>query len=135
MTVTDGSGLRERSTGSLVRQLTEQVSLLARQEVELAKAEMVEKGKKAGAGAGMLTGGAIAGLLALGSFTAFLVLALAVAMDAWLAALVVTVLWAAVATTLALVGRQKLDEVGKPVPEKTVESVKEDIEWLKGQRS
>lgn len=135
MTVTDGSRLRERSTGSLVRQLTEQVSLLARQEVELAKAEMVEKGRKAGAGAGMLTGGAIAGLLALGSFTAFLVLALAVVMDAWLAALLVTVLWAAVAATLALVGRQKLDEVGKPVPEKAVESVKEDIEWVKGQRS
>jgi hypothetical protein len=135
MTVTDGSGLRERSTGSLVRQLTEQVSLLARQEVELAKAEMVEKGRKAGAGAGMLTGGAIAGLLALGSFTAFLVLALAVVMNAWLAALVVTVLWAAAAATLALVGRQKLDEVGNPVPEKAVESVKEDIEWLRGQRS
>lgn len=135
MAVTDGSGLRERSTGSLVRQLTEQVSLLARQEVELAKAEMVEKGRKAGAGAGMLTGAAIAGLLALGSLTAFLVLALAVVTDAWLAALLVTVLWAAVAGSLALVGRQKLDEVGTPVPEKAVESVKEDIEWLKGQRS
>lgn len=135
MAVTDGSGLRERSTGSLVRQLTEQVSLLARQEVELAKAEMVEKGRKAGAGAGMLTGAAIAGLLALGSLTAFLVLALAVVMDAWLAALLVTVLWAAAAGSLALVGRQKLDEVGTPVPEKAVESVKEDIEWLKGQRS
>jgi hypothetical protein len=135
MAVADGSRLRERSTGSLVRQLSEQVSLLARQEVELAKAEMVEKGRKAGVGAGLLTGAAVAGLLALGALTAFLVLALAEAMDAWLAALVVTALWAATTAVLALVGKQKVEEVGTPVPEKTVESVKEDIEWLKGQRS
>jgi hypothetical protein len=56
-------------------------------------------------------------------------------MDAWLAALIVAVLWAAVALVLALVGRQKVQDVGAPVPEKTVESVKEDIEWLKGQKS
>jgi apolipoprotein N-acyltransferase len=82
-----------------------------------------------------LSGAAIAGLLFLGTFTAFLVLALAEGMDAWLAALIVAVLWAAVALVLALVGRQKVQDVGAPVPEKTVESVKEDIEWLKGQKS
>jgi hypothetical protein len=122
-----------RSTGDLVKELTKEVSTLARLEVELAKAEMGEKGKKAGLGGGLLAAAAVAGLLVLGSLTAFLILALAEAMSAWAAALIVTGLWAAVAGVLALVGKQKLAEVGKPVPEKTIESVKEDVEWLKSQ--
>ena len=125
--------LREHSTGDLVKQLSQQVSTLVRQEVELAKAEMGEKGKKAGIGLGILGGAGVAGLLALGSVTAFLILLLDLAMPAWAAALIVTVLWAAVAGVLALQGREKVKEVGKPIPEKTAESVKEDIEWLKGQ--
>ena len=131
MTVLDGNTRRERSTGELVKDLSEQASRLVRQEVELAKVEMAEKGKKAGAGIGMLAGATVAALLMLGALTAFLVLALAQEMDAWVAALLVTLLWGAVAGVLALVGRNKLREVGTPVPEKTVESVKEDIEWLK----
>jgi uncharacterized membrane protein YqjE len=131
MTVLDGNPQRERSTGELVKDLSEQASTLVRQEVELAKAEMAEKGKKAGAGLGMLAGAAVAALLMLGALTAFLVLALDEGMDTWLAALLVTVLWGVVAGALALVGRGKLREMGTPVPEKTVESVKEDIEWLK----
>lgn len=127
--------LRDRSTGDLIRELSEQVRTLARQEVELAKAEMTEKGKKAGLGAALLAGGAVAGLMALGALTAFLVLVLAEAMPAWAAALVVTAVWAVVAVTLALLGKEKLGDVGEPVPEKTVESVREDIQWLKGQTS
>ena len=131
MTIVDGSPRRERSTGELVKDLSEQASTLVRQEMELAKAEMAEKGKVAGAGLGLLAGAAVAGLLMLGALTAFLVLALDEGMDAWLAALIVTVLWGVVAGGLAVVGREKLREMGTPVPEKTVESVKEDIEWLK----
>lgn len=127
--------LRDRSTGDLIRELSEQVRTLARQEVELAKAEMTEKGKKAGLGAALLAGGAVAGLMVLGALTAFLVLVLAEAMPAWAAALVVTAVWAVVAVTLALLGKEKLGDVGEPVPEKTVESVREDIQWLKGQTS
>jgi Putative Actinobacterial Holin-X, holin superfamily III len=131
MDVVDGNPLRERSTGELVKDLSRQLSMLARQEVELAKAEMTEKGRKAGAGAGLFAAGAVAALLALGALTAFLILALAEAMPGWLAALLVTLAWAVAALALALLGKQKVEEVGKPVPEKTVESVKEDIEWLK----
>jgi tetrahydromethanopterin S-methyltransferase subunit G len=131
VTVLNGNPRRDRSTGELVKDLSEQASRLVRQEVELAKAEMAEKGKKAGAGIGMLAGAAVAGLLMLGALTAFLILALDEGMDAWLAALLVTVLWGVVAGVLALVGREKLREMGTPVPAKTVESVKEDIEWLK----
>jgi uncharacterized membrane protein YqjE len=126
--------LRNQSTGDLVKQLSQQVSTLVRQEVELAKSEMGEKGKKAGVGIGMFGGAGAAGLLALGSLTAFLVLVLDLAMPAWAAALIVTALWAGAAGVLALQAREKVKEVGKPIPEKTADSVKEDVEWLKGQR-
>jgi uncharacterized membrane protein YqjE len=131
MTTIAGNGLRERSIGALIRLLSEQASLLVRQEVELAKVELTEKGKRASAGAGALAAAGVAGLLALGSLTAFLVLALDAAMPAWLAALLITLLWALVGIALGLYGRQKLEEAGRPVPEKTMETVKEDIEWLK----
>lgn len=130
MTAVDGN-LRKRSTGELVKTLSQQVSTLVRQEVALAKTELREKGKKAGIGAGLLTGAGVAALLALGSLTAFLILLLDVVMPAWVAALIVTVLWSVVAAALALQGKEKVQEAGKPLPEKTVESVKEDVEWLR----
>lgn len=123
--------LRQRPTGELVKELSEQVTTLVRQEVDLAKAEMTEKGRKAGVGAGMLGGAGVAALAALGALTAFLILVLDLAMPAWAAALIVTALWGAVAAVLALRGREKVQEVGRPVPEKTVDSVKEDVEWVK----
>jgi len=76
----------------------------------------------------------VAGLLTLGSLTACLILVLALAIPAWASALLITVLWAAVAGALALQGRNRLREMGKPVPEKTVETVKEDVQWLKNRR-
>jgi uncharacterized membrane protein YqjE len=122
---------RDRSTGQLVKDLSRDTSLLVRQEIALAKAEMAEKGEKAGVGLGMLAGAAVGALLMLGTLTAFLVLALDGAMPAWTAALVVTLFWGVVAGVLALLGRQALREMGSPMPEQTMESVKEDIEWLK----
>ena len=71
--------LRDQSVRELVKELSGQVSLLVHQEVELAKAEMNEKGKKAGVGAGMLGGAALAGLALVGSLTAFLILVIAIA--------------------------------------------------------
>jgi uncharacterized membrane protein YqjE len=132
MTSPDSHELRQESTGDLVKQLSQQVSELVRQEVELAKAEASEKGKKAGIGAGLLGGGAVAGLAAVGALTAFLILVLDLVMPAWAAALIVTAIWAVIAGLLALRGREKVREVGKPIPEKTAESVKEDVQWLKG---
>jgi len=123
--------LRGSATGELVKQLSEQTSNLIRKEMELAKAELAERGKSAGIGAGMLGGAGVAGLLALGALTACLILLLAKAMDAWVAALIVTAIHAAVAGTLALVGRARLREGMPPAPEQTVESVKEDVQWAK----
>jgi uncharacterized membrane protein YqjE len=125
--------LRDRSTGDLVKDLSNQVTTLVHKEVELAKAEMAEKARKAGLGIGLLTGAAVAGLLTLGVSTAFLVALLALAMPVWAAALVVAAVWALTAALLALLGVAQLREAGKPVPEETVESVKEDVRWLKGQ--
>jgi len=131
MSTNGAHALRERGVGELVRQLQGQVSTLVHQEVELAKAEAVEKGKKMGVGAGLLGGAGVAALLMLGALTAFLILALALVLPAWAAALIVTALWGAVAGVLGLQGRAKVREMGKPVPEKTVETVKEDVQWLK----
>jgi hypothetical protein len=124
-------GLRDQSIGELVGSLSRDLSTLVRQEVELAKAEMSEKGKKAGLGAGMFGGAGVSALLCLIflSFTAFLILN--AWMRDWLAALLVTLFWGAAAGLLALRGRQELRELGGPVPEQTKETIKEDIEWAK----
>lgn len=135
MTTANGrdTELRGSSTGDLVKQLSEQTSTLVRQELDLAKAELTEKGRTAGVGAGMLGGAGVAGLLALGALTATLILVLAEAMDAWVAALIATVIWAAAAGVLALTGRDRVKKGMPPAPEQTVESVKEDLQWAKTQ--
>ncbi|MDX6481258.1 MAG: hypothetical protein QOG85_1768 [Gaiellaceae bacterium] len=127
----NGEALRDRGTGELMKQLSGQVSTLMRQEVELAKAELAEKGKKAGVAAGAVGGAAVAGFYALGSLTAFLILVLSLAIPAWVAALIVTVCWAAIAGVLAARARERVQAMGKPIPEKTVETLKEDVQWLK----
>jgi hypothetical protein len=126
----DPDELRDQSIGDLLRQLSQETSTLVRQEMALARAELTEKGKRAGAGAGMLGGAGVAGLLALGTLTAFLILLLNEWMDAWLAALILTVIWAVVAGVLALQGRNKVQEATPPAPQ-TVETLKEDVEWAK----
>ena len=123
--------LREQSIAALVKDLANETSTLVRQEIDLAKAEMAERARLAGKGAGMLAGGAVVALLALGALTACLIAALDLAMPTWLAALIVTVVYAAIAGALAQVGRKQVQEATPPVPEETIESVKEDVQWAK----
>jgi putative superfamily III holin-X len=123
--------LRSRPIGEIATALTRDLSLLARQELELAKAEMAEKGKRAGIGAGMFGGAGVVGLLALGALTACLIAALATGMQVWLAALIVAVAYAALAAVLALMGREKTREATPPAPEQAIESTKEDVQWAK----
>ena len=122
---------RDLPTADLVRQLSDQTSRLIRQEMALARAELTAKGKQAGIGAGLFGGAGVFALLALGALTATVIAALALAMDTWLAALIVTVLWAVVAGVMALVGKNRVQEALPPVPEDSVESVKEDVQWTK----
>ncbi len=124
----------ERETkplGELLKELSQETATLVHQEVELAKAELSQKGKKAGAGAGMFGGAGVVGLGAFGSLTACLILALAVIIPAWLAALIVALVEGAVAAALVQQGREKVRKAGPPVPEQTIESVKEDVEWAR----
>jgi uncharacterized membrane protein YqjE len=123
---------RERSLGELVKELAGQTSTLVRQEIQLAQAEVTEKGKLAGKGAGMLAGAGVAAQLGLGALTALLIIALDGALALWLAALLVTVVWLAIAAVLAMSGKKALQSATPPVPQ-TVEPVKEDIQWAKTQ--
>ena len=121
----------ERSLADLTKQLSEQASTLARREIELAKAEMAIKAKRLGIGAGAFGAAAAVGLFALGALTATLILALATALAPWLAALIVAAVYAAIAGVLALVGKRRVEAGTPPIPEETVDSVKEDVEWTK----
>jgi uncharacterized membrane protein YqjE len=123
--------LRERPVGELLKQLANETTTLVKQELELAKAEMREKAGKAGPGVGMWGVAGVTGLLALGSLTAFLILALDGAMPNWLAALIVGLVYAAIAGFLYLRGKQRVEEAGSPIPEQTVETLKEDVQWAK----
>ena len=125
--------LKQRPIGELMKQLAQETSTLVRQEIDLAKAELGEKGRKAGLGAGVLGAAGVVGLLAAGALTAFVILVLDTFLPAWLAALIVGIVYAAIAGVLYLQGRKKLEEAGRPVPEQTVETVKEDVEWAKAQ--
>ena len=121
----------ERTLTELTSQLSEQTTTLARKEVELAKAEMSLKAKRLGLGAGAFGAAGLIGVLALGALTAAAILALAEAVDAWLAALIVAVVYAAVAGGVALIGRSRVQAGTPPVPERAIESSKEDVEAAK----
>lgn len=129
----EANELRSHSTGELVKQLSEQTGTLVRKEIELARAELSEKGKVVGQGAGMFGGAAVIGLLALGTLTVVIVALLDKAMDLWLAALIVTVVYAAIAAAMAASGRDRVKKGMPPAPEQTVETVKEDVQWAKSQ--
>jgi MFS family permease len=121
----------EQSLADLTRQLSLQTTQLVRQEVELAKAELRVKGKRAAAGAGMFGGAGVLGFYAFGALTACIIAAIAQALDVWLAALIVAVVYGLVAAILALRGKRKVQQASPPVPERAVESVKEDVRFTK----
>ena len=127
----DQQATQDRSVAELARQLSLQTTDLARHEVELAKAEMLVKGQRAGIGAGMFGGAGALGLYALGALTAAIIAGIAEALPVWAAALIVAALYGAVAGILALRGRSKVQQATPPVPEQTVQSVKEDVRYTK----
>jgi uncharacterized membrane protein YqjE len=133
MAADHNNNLREHGTGELLKELSDHTTTLVRQEIELAKAELGEKGKKAGLGAGMFGGAGLFGVFALAALTTCIIVALDSAMPLWLAALIVAVVYGAIAAVLALQGRNKVQEAGPPVPEQATESVKEDVQWAKTQ--
>jgi hypothetical protein len=125
------SSAEDASISELVQQLSEQASRLTRQEVELAKTEMTTKGRRLGIGAGAFGGAGLVALFGLGALTAALILLLATTMTAWLAALIVAAVYLAGAGVLALLGKSKVASATPPVPERAMESVKQDVEQTK----
>ncbi len=125
------SSSQERPAAELVKQLSEQVSVLVRDELKLAQLEMTRKGKQAGAGAGMLGGGGLIALYGVGCLIACVILALNLVLAAWLSALIVGVALLAVAGAAALLGKSRLQQAAPPVPAETVDSVKTDVEEIK----
>jgi uncharacterized membrane protein YqjE len=124
---------RERSLPELLQRLSAETTQLVHQEIDLAKVELTQKGRQAGAGAGLFGGAAAVGLAALGALTACIILALNAALPAWLAALIVAAVYAVVAAVLAVQGRDRVKQATPLAPEQTIETVKEDVEWAKTQ--
>jgi hypothetical protein len=131
METTATNSQTDKSLAELTKQLSEQTTALASKEVELAKAELAIKGKRLGLGAGMFGGAGLVGAYGFGALTACLILALATAVDGWLAALIVAVAYGSVAGALALIGKKKVEQGTPPVPERAIESTKADIESTK----
>jgi uncharacterized membrane protein YqjE len=122
---------QEHSTGELVKMMTEQVSVLIRDELKLAQLEMTSKGKQAALGAGMFGASGVVTLYAVGCLLACVIIALSGAVAAWLAALIVGVVLLAVAGLTALLGKQRMNKATPPLPEQAVADVKADVEEIK----
>jgi uncharacterized membrane protein YqjE len=122
---------QERSTGELVKQVSEQISVLVRDELKLAQLEMTRKGKRAGMGIRMLGSSGLVALYGLGCLIACVIIAISGVVAAWLAALIVGAVLLAVAGVAALIGKGRLQSAAPPVPEETVSSVKADVEEIR----
>ncbi|MEV6633395.1 phage holin family protein [Actinoplanes sp. NPDC051470] len=121
----------EQSTSELVQRASEQITLLVRDELALAKAELAEKGKHAGIGIGLFGGGGVLALYGVGALIATGIIALSLVLPLWLAALIVTVVLFAVAGVLALLGKKQVTQAVPPGPEAAIESVKADVDEVK----
>jgi Putative Actinobacterial Holin-X, holin superfamily III len=121
----------ERSVPELVKDITAQSAALARKEIELAEADMIIKGKRAGLGAGMFGGAGVLGLFGLGALTAAAILGLAIVLPGWASALIVAGVYFGVAGIIALMGGVELRRAKPLPPTEAAESVKDDVEWIK----
>lgn len=129
--MTDHDTLDERSVGELVQRASRQAAELVRQELQLAREELKEKGKRAGLGAGLMGAGGLVALYGLATLIASVVMLLALAVEPWVAALIVAAGLFVIAAVLAFVGKRQAEAATPPVPEQAAESVREDVDYLK----
>jgi uncharacterized membrane protein YqjE len=125
----------DQSVSELVQRASNQAAELVRDEIKLAQLELQEKGKRAGIGVGMFGGSGLFALFGLGALVAAAVMALATAVDAWLAGLIVAVVLFAVAGVLALTGKKQVEQATPPAPEQAIDSVKTDVDQIKRRAS
>jgi phage terminase Nu1 subunit (DNA packaging protein) len=123
--------LQDKPTGELVKDISDQATRLVRAEIELAKSELAVKGKQAGIGAGMFGGAGLLAVFGFAALTTAAIAALATAMATWLAALIVAVVYFAIAGIVALVGKGRVQQATPPLPERAIDSTKTDIETTK----
>ncbi|WP_432510240.1 phage holin family protein [Kineococcus sp. SYSU DK001] len=128
---TAGPARSDETVGQLLGQLTEQVSHLVRDEVQLAKMDLAAKGKKAGVGIGMFSGAGLLAFFGVGALVAAAIVALSAAVPAWLAAVIVAVVLFAVAGVLALMGKKEVQQATPPVPQAAVDGLKQDVQTVK----
>lgn len=128
----DPDDLRDQSIGDLLKQLSQETATLVKQEMALARAELTEKGKRAGLGIGMFSAAGLLAFLGLSTLIATAVLVLALVLPPWAAALIVAVLLFAGAGVAALVGKKEVEQATPPAPERTIASVREDVATVKG---
>jgi uncharacterized membrane protein YqjE len=128
----NGPGGADTPTAELVTRLTQQSTELIRNELRLAQAEMSEKAKHAGIGAGLFGGAGLVALYGLGALIATVILALSLVLAPWLAALIVTVVLFVIAGIVALVGKKQVTQATPPAPQHTIDSVKRDVDTIKG---
>jgi membrane protein len=121
----------DKPLGELVQDLSRQTSTLIRQEMRLAQAELTEKGRHAGKGAGMFGGAGLVALYGVGALVAAGILGLATVLEPWIAAAAIGAGLLLLAGLLALTGKKELDEMGPPKPEQALESVGRDVETVK----
>ena len=131
MTDTDERPVEALSTGELVSRISERVSHLVQDELHLAQAEMTEKGRKAGRGAGWFGGGGLVAMFGLACLVAAAVLGLATAIADWLAAVIIGLVLLLVAACAARLGKRRLAEATPPLPTEAVQDVRTDVQTLK----
>ena len=130
-TSTRVTSVDDKPLGELVQDLSRQTSSLIRQEMRLAQAELAEKGRHAGKGAGIFGGAGVVALYGVGALIAAAVLGLATVLEPWIAAATIGAGLLLIAGVLALTGKKELDEAGPPKPEQTLDSVQRDLETVK----
>ncbi|MER7577548.1 phage holin family protein [Streptomyces sp. NPDC126514] len=121
----------QEPVGELVQRASQQLSQLVRDEMRLAQAEMSEKGKRFGKGGGLFGGAGLMGVLTLQALAATAIAALSLAMDVWLAALIVTAVLAVITGVMALLGKKQISKATPPKPEQAMDSVKADVAEIK----
>jgi uncharacterized membrane protein YqjE len=123
--------LSERSVGELVQQVSQQTAELVRKEMQLAQVELQEKGKRAGIGAGMFGGAGVVALYGVGAIVAAVIILVGTAIEPWVAALIVGVVLLAGAGLVALLGKRQVEQATPAKPERAMESMQHDVEYVK----
>ncbi|MGW6287298.1 phage holin family protein [Streptomyces sp. NPDC055107] len=121
----------DEPAGMLISRASQQISDLVREEMQLARSEMTQKGKRYGKGGGLFGAAGLLGILAAQALVVTCIAALALVLPVWVAALIVTAVLAAAAGVAALTGKRQIVRAGVPAPEQAIDSVKADLAEVK----